>query len=897
MAEASNNDELFDYVGYQPDGIADDEAMGGSKKTKKKKKDRSFRKSKSSGHHTSTMQDSSRSTTSELSDDDMDLMMGSKRISHSSKSSKSSRHANNNRKMNSSHGDMNSSSVRNRNNNRSPMRHTMSHDALSKSDHPPKGKGVRARSTRLSPTRQTSKDRSFTATSNRSMTSTTSAGNRKKSTTKKKKQKDVLSESLHVDDVFQQATTTDDEAHKSEDYDTFDEDELEADTQRLSKLVAPSKYSNSDSAMRYDAKNNNSSGSLNNSSGKSGQRQHVSLNQDRRPSLLAKFKGIYSSTDMRRNVKEEEAASDDVPLDPRVRAPHSKRLTSRDPGTRRRSSLMDHMQELFYNAQLTQSERNSTDFEDVQVNDSGASRRKSQFSAELTPTGLKRPSGDYMFGLPKEDQQNKKRAVSVMMVFCGCVGLIVGIVLLVTVITGKSSSGVTPESDSAVAVVETNAPTVPSSTLAPSESPVFTEPLTATGVVTEAPANQEEEDPPTDLGRKEFDVSQVPKTSREDALHFLVQDQSVSSVDDLANDPESPAALALRWISDMDAAQVSIPGFDKDESDNLASLYKVLQRYALAVLYFAQESSSQTTDDASVVAVKSETEQHNRMEMDKHWTTAKSECEWFGVTCNDDDLVVALNLSSSILQGTLPQELLSGGAFPALTSLDLSFNKLKSNVPHVHVEMPTSTLGVDPSNIPLQELYLNNNEMKGQIHNLFALTDLVVLDLSGNRFGGTIKDTISGMTKLSSLKLQNNRLFGNLAHLTNMPSLEDLNLEGNQFTGSIPSTMSSLTSLKMLKLDHNEAIEGAIPDFIGSSLTNLQLLDLRETGVNSTIPASLGQLGNLEELYLHGTALAGDMPAELCQLRSPQGSLAALTSNCGESGTVACSCCSDCFWG
>jgi hypothetical protein len=212
---------------------------------------------------------------------------------------------------------------------------------------------------------------------------------------------------------------------------------------------------------------------------------------------------------------------------------------------------------------------------------------------------------------------------------------------------------------------------------------------------------------------RKIDVSQVPKTSRRSALSFLIQDQMISNVDALSKNPESPAALALAWISDTDLAQLGIPGMTSGH-DTLASLRAVLQRYGLAVLYFAQQKNG--TEDLIADAAS-----QKRIDL---WAKSAPVCDWTGVVCNGESLVTALNLSSSLLLGPLPQEMLAGGAFPALTSLDLSHNRIDGNFPHVHAIPATSALGVDPPRVPLKYLFLNGNGFKGWMNNLMALEDL-----------------------------------------------------------------------------------------------------------------------------------------------------------------------------
>ena len=218
-----------------------------------------------------------------------------------------------------------------------------------------------------------------------------------------------------------------------------------------------------------------------------------------------------------------------------------------------------------------------------------------------------------------------------------------------------------------------------------------------------------------------LDVSQVPRTSRQDALLFLLQDQAVSNSDVIEDDFDSPAALALKWISDEDTAQWGIPGFDAPVN-NVESLRSVLQRYALAVLFFTLDESAATP---GVGSSEEQNGRHRRQLLDLE--QGKPTCEWPGVTCRNK-LVVALDLSSRMLQGTLPQELFSGAALPALTSLDLSNNNLQGTLEAVATQQsPTGStaLGVSlPKLVPLEELKLNNNGMQGSMEPILGLTNI-----------------------------------------------------------------------------------------------------------------------------------------------------------------------------
>jgi hypothetical protein len=75
-----------------------------------------------------------------------------------------------------------------------------------------------------------------------------------------------------------------------------------------------------------------------------------------------------------------------------------------------------------------------------------------------------------------------------------------------------------------------------------------------------------------------------------------------------------------------------------------------------------------------------------------------------------------------------------------------------------------------------------------------------------------------------------------------------LQLTNYSLTGNIPASLGNLTSLLELYLDYNN-LTGNIPASL-SDLTSLQVLDLDNNHLTGNIPASLGDLTSLLELYL-----------------------------------------------
>ena len=91
-----------------------------------------------------------------------------------------------------------------------------------------------------------------------------------------------------------------------------------------------------------------------------------------------------------------------------------------------------------------------------------------------------------------------------------------------------------------------------------------------------------------------------------------------------------------------------------------------------------------------------------------------------------------------------------------------------------------------------------------------------------------------------------------------------LNLRGNDLTGSILPALGNLANLESLYLYLN-ALTGPIPGELGS-LVNLESLGLWGNALTGPIPGELGSLVNLESLDLSENALTGPIPGELGSL-------------------------------
>ncbi|KAM3224298.1 hypothetical protein ACQJBY_057594 [Aegilops geniculata] len=89
--------------------------------------------------------------------------------------------------------------------------------------------------------------------------------------------------------------------------------------------------------------------------------------------------------------------------------------------------------------------------------------------------------------------------------------------------------------------------------------------------------------------------------------------------------------------------------------------------------------------------------------------------------------------------------------------------------------------------------------------------DLMVIDLSCNRFSGFIPRSIGNLTCLHVVNLSHNAFRGKIPHeLGQLARIESLDLSWNRLVGEIPEELAMLTTLEWLNLSYND-LGGRIP--------------------------------------------------------------------------------------
>ncbi|KAL5990934.1 hypothetical protein ACLOJK_011839 [Asimina triloba] len=180
-----------------------------------------------------------------------------------------------------------------------------------------------------------------------------------------------------------------------------------------------------------------------------------------------------------------------------------------------------------------------------------------------------------------------------------------------------------------------------------------------------------------------------------------------------------------------------------------------------------------------------------------------------------------LILRSNKLHGSIAHPL-TNPTFSMLQIMDLSSNDFTGNLPS---NMFWSwKVMIEPSNSS-SSMFLNRSSSwagyyqdevtisnKGrEMEIVKILTAFTVLDLSNNKFRGSIPASTGDLKSLRVLNMSYNDLEGGLpASLGNVRELESLDLSNNRLSGEIPWQLTKLTFLSVLDLSQNLLV-GSIP--------------------------------------------------------------------------------------
>jgi Leucine-rich repeat (LRR) protein len=232
---------------------------------------------------------------------------------------------------------------------------------------------------------------------------------------------------------------------------------------------------------------------------------------------------------------------------------------------------------------------------------------------------------------------------------------------------------------------------------------------------------------------------------------------------------------------------------------------------------------------------------------------AGTECEWYGVACNDDETSIReLFLYDNGLVGRVPAEIRN---LTDLQTLFLSDNRLPGPFPGEVAQLAN-----------LESFYMQRVGLTGTIPPQFAaLPKLRNVYLDGNELTGTIPREFGGATMLEEFGLSTNKLTGVIPpELGNLANLVVLDLGANQLTGPIPKELGRLANLLYLVIGDNK-LSGRIPPEL-AGMTSAIVIRADVNHLEGPIPPELGALRNLEVVVFADNKLTGKIPPELTTL-------------------------------
>ncbi|KAL5719898.1 non-specific serine/threonine protein kinase [Ranunculus cassubicifolius] len=213
--------------------------------------------------------------------------------------------------------------------------------------------------------------------------------------------------------------------------------------------------------------------------------------------------------------------------------------------------------------------------------------------------------------------------------------------------------------------------------------------------------------------------------------------------------------------------------------------------------------------------------------------------------------LIFLALGDNKLSGIVPPSLYN------LSNLELF---------HVVINNLTGKLPVDIGvALPhLKEIGIGGNQFFGSIpSSLFNASKLEKIALAESNFTGKVPLEVGNLKNLQWLNLGRNSLgsgkTGDLdfvTSLTNCSNLEILAMSYNHFGGTLPTSIGNFSKLLSILLIGANRITGNIPPEIGN-LQKLSRIALAFNFLTGSIPLSFWNMRNLEMLYLYSNKLSG----------------------------------------
>ncbi|KAM3235920.1 hypothetical protein P3L10_015957 [Capsicum annuum] len=186
---------------------------------------------------------------------------------------------------------------------------------------------------------------------------------------------------------------------------------------------------------------------------------------------------------------------------------------------------------------------------------------------------------------------------------------------------------------------------------------------------------------------------------------------------------------------------------------------------------------------------------------------------WLGT----QPMLKVLSMRSNKLHGSI-RNLTTENLSPQLLILALSYNVFTGNLPTSLFLYLKAMRTIDQiMNAPRDKGYRYYQDSVAVVTKVFEREIVRILflyttvDLSNNKFEGSVPSILGDLVTLCMLNLSHNELQGHIPlSLGNLSVVESLDLSGNHLIGEIPTQFVSLKYLEVLNLSHNH-LKGFIP--------------------------------------------------------------------------------------
>jgi Leucine-rich repeat (LRR) protein len=228
-------------------------------------------------------------------------------------------------------------------------------------------------------------------------------------------------------------------------------------------------------------------------------------------------------------------------------------------------------------------------------------------------------------------------------------------------------------------------------------------------------------------------------------------------------------------------------------------------------------------------------------------------CDWYGVSCRQNNTVESLLLGSNNLMGTPPPEIFQ---LPNLRFLWLYSNPIDFKFQGIERAKKLGSLLLDSTGLT-------------SLSGIGFAPALVDVDVRFNSLTGTLPNEIRNLHELQTFYVSNNRLSGTVPPFSTNRGLIELRLGNNRFTGTLPAfaTHRDITSLDV----SDNQLTGPIPPTLLQSAdpTSAITIDLSSNQLTGTVPGELARFSDLT-LYLRNNRLE-DISPKLCAIASWNG--------------------------